>query len=114
MEEVIGIDNIKKALKFAGNFTKAIVESLKDDGKIKGFEYFKIAFTLPDLYPVIKNISVIIDEFEDLDDTEYVEVCEYFKKEFDIPNDEVEEKIEKAFDFIISIADLFDGEIPTN
>ena len=41
--ETLGIDNIKKALKFAGTLTDSIVNALKDDGKIKGMEFFQIA-----------------------------------------------------------------------
>lgn len=103
--ETLGIDNIKKALKFAGTLTDSIVNALKDDGKIKGMEFFQIAMTLPGLVPVLRNVNEIVDEYYDLDLNEMEELKVYFKEEFDIPNDKVEEKIEKAFNLILALGD---------
>ena len=103
--ETLGIDNIKKALKFAGTLTDSIVIALKDDGKIKGMEFFQIAMTLPGLVPVLRNVNEIVDEYYDLDLNEMEELKVYFKEEFDIPNDKVEEKIEKAFNLILALGD---------
>lgn len=103
--ETFGIENIKKALKFAGTLTDSIVNALKDDGKIKGMEFFQIAMTLPNIIPVLKNISEIVDEYYDLDLSEMEELKVYFKNEFNIPNDKVEEKIEKAFNLILALGD---------
>ena len=103
--ENLGTDNIKKALKFIGTLTNSIVKSLQDDGKIKGMEYFQIAMTLPGLIPVFRNIEQIVDEYYDLDETEMDELKAYFASEFDIPNDQIEDKIEKAFNILLALGD---------
>lgn len=103
--ETFGTDNIKKALKFAGTLTDSIVTALKDDGKIKGMEFFQIAMTLPGLVPVLRNVNEIVDEYYDLDLNEMEELKVYFKEEFNIPNDKIEEKIEKAFNLILALGD---------
>jgi len=103
--ETLGTDNIKKALKFVGTLTNSIVKALEDDGKIKGMEYFQIAMSLPGLIPVFRNINEIVDEYYDLDEMEMNELKLYFASEFDIPNDQVEEKIEKAFNILLALGD---------
>lgn len=110
--ETFGIENIKKALTFAGNITRAFTKALSDDGKITGMEYFSIAMTLPGITPIIKNIADIKDEYLDLDELELEELKIYFSSEFDIPNDDVEVKIEKAFDLVLQIADSITDWMP--
>ena len=53
--------------------------------------------------PVVKLLSTVADlkeafgEAKDLNDTEKEQLIEHFKTEFDLPNDEAEEKIEEVF-----------------
>ena len=103
--EAFGIENIKKALLFSGKLSSAVAEALKDDGKIKGGEWFSIAVTIPGIVPVIKNFDTIVDEFQDLTDEEQAAVATYFAETFDIPNDELEAKIEAAFNLGLALAE---------
>lgn len=109
MESKYGVENIKNALKFGINLTKAIEDALSDDDKITGLEWFNIARTIPGIISVVKHIKEIEDEYLDLDDDETAELKVWFATEFDIPNDVVEVKIEKAFSLVLTIADgIFD------
>ena len=110
--EKFGIEMIKKAIKFAMNLKMAITKSLEDDGKITGMEYWNIAMTMPGLIPIIKNIKEIEDEFYDLDDAETKELQEYFAEEFDIPNELIELRIEKAFNLVLALIDGVSDLIP--
>ena len=113
--EQYGIDVIKKAIKFGLNLQEAIRESLKDDGHISGMEYFKIAGALTGIIPIVTKISEIENEYNDLSTDEKTEINDYFAKEFDLPNDVIEVKIEKAFALIVLIVtgvdDMFEPPV---
>ena len=102
-----GTQKIKEALDFGFGFAQTIKEALADDGKISGIgEYIKIAKSVKPALEVIKSIGEMKDEFVDLDPMERDEIVEYFSEKFDLDNDEVELKIEKAFALLLSIADF--------
>ena len=101
----LGIETLKKALKFVGNLSKSITHALEDDGHIKGMEYFSIAGSMTGIIPVLANIGDLIAEYKDLYEEEQIELKEYFKNEFDIPDDQVEDKIEKAFEILMDLGD---------
>jgi hypothetical protein len=93
-----GIDNIKKivsAVAEFGNITGKVLE----DGKVNLADISALT-TLPgavmNFYSAVTNFTELKEEFADLSKEEITELEEYFKTQFDIPQDGVEETIEKV------------------
>ncbi len=101
---MLGITNVKKIVKFACDFAKQITESLAD-----GWQWpdaFAFVDEMTQLPGVAKSLSSAAPEIADLDPLERAELVQYLKTEFDIPNDKVEDLIEDAFAFALSIISL--------
>ncbi len=102
----MGIENIKEIVKFVGEFVKAMVKTLEDEHfSFTDLPYFATAGKA--LSAAIKGIGDVSAEFGDMDETERAEIIAFVKDEFDLPDDEVEEFIEKVFRAGIYIADAF-------
>lgn len=100
----LGIENIKRLVKFSGDLTKQIATATED-----GFQWTDIfgfvdeAAQLPGLgkaWPLIRA------EWKDLTPEERTELQTYFSEEFDIPDDKIELFIENALMNAISLIAL--------
>ena len=77
-----------------------------EDKKITLVEWPKIIKEGWALKDLIGDSSDLFDEYLDLDDTERIEVNNYFKDRFDVDDYALEEIIEKAWDVAFMVDDL--------
>ena len=95
---MLGIENLKRALKFINDFTMQVAATKK-------FRLTSIFSFIDDLFAlggVITEWKNIVAEYRDLDEAEKAQIVQFVKDEFDIPNDEVEAFIEDAFQWLLS------------
>jgi hypothetical protein len=101
---MLGIDNLKKIVKFACDFTKQISSSLSD-----GWQWtdaFAFVDEMAQVPGVAKSLNQAAAEIADLTSVERDELLAYLEAEFDIPNDKVEDFVEDAIAFSISAISL--------
>jgi hypothetical protein len=104
---MIGIENIKKAVSLVLTVGEDVAKGLADNGKLDLSEYIGIGIDLVGGVPgVVKNFKDIKAEFADLTAEEKNELIEFVKADFDIPQEEIEAKIEKAIDLINAVAEF--------
>lgn len=96
------ISETKELVKFLCRTTNAIVESVKDDGKITIKDLFKFGGAVTSLFPAIAGITNIPSELQDLDETERDELQSIVKEELNLSNN-VEQVIELS---LVIAADL--------
>lgn len=102
-----GIENTKKLLKFVFDVTKQASSSLKDGWQwTDAVSFFDEAVQLPG---AIKSIPQVKNEITELSTEERADLLAYFKEEFDIPDDKVEERIEKGIEIGLSILALVEA-----
>jgi hypothetical protein len=101
---MVGIENLKKAIKFGIDLGNQIEESGKDGYNWKDItSFFDELFQIPAL---ISNGNAIKEEFKDLDAVEKQELVEYFTDLFDLDNDKAEAIIEKSLDIALDVLTL--------
>jgi len=104
---MIGIENIKKAVSLVLTVGEDVAKGLADNDKLDLSEYIGIGIDLVGGVPgVVKNFKDIKAEFSDLTAEEKNELIEFVKADFDIPQEEIEAKIEKAIDLINAVAEF--------
>ena len=106
----LGIDKIKEVLKSGFTIGMAVVGAMEDKKiNLKDLPHcITIATQLP---KIVKNKDEFIAQAKDLDAEEKIELQQYCKDEFDIPNDETELFIEDCFDWCIRGYDwVMDGK----
>lgn len=103
---MIGIENTKKAIKAlcaVGNAVGHIME----DGKISIRDIGALKY-LKDAKDVVKiDFKELLKEYKDWDDQEKQMIASEMEKEFDIPQDQVEAKIEDGVRLVIDGLDIF-------
>jgi hypothetical protein len=101
----LGIDNLKKLVKFSLDLSEQVVESTKD-----GWNWLTDPFSFLDelsqVPGVAKSWPAIKAELADLSPAERTELLEYIKSEFDIPDDKVEIFVENALQQAASLITL--------
>ena len=102
-----GIENLKKAIKFACDFTAQCATALAD-GKFAWTESFGFVDELTQVPGLVKSFPELKQEVADLTETERVELYNYLKDNFDIPNDALETLIENSLAFTIAAVGLFE------
>ena len=102
------MENLKDALATVINIAEKVDESL-EDGKISIGEGVGISFSAIGLIKVIKDIKPLMTEYTELTDDQKTELAEWFKNEFDLRNDNVEEIVEMVFASLLSLGDIFDS-----
>lgn len=95
-----GIENIKSTLKEVLHVAQPIIDAL-EDGKISLTELFSVAPRLMSIPKIVNSAKASLAELKDLDAEEIREIAIFFEKEFDIPQDDLEGKIEEAI-FLLS------------
>jgi hypothetical protein len=102
---MLGIENVKKVVKFACDFTKEISSALSD-GKFQWNEIFGFFDEIMAIPGVVKSFPDITKEISDLTTEEHAQLATYIQSEFDIPNDKVEAFIENSLLFALSAVAL--------
>lgn len=105
---MVGIVNIKKAVKFGIDFANQAIKALQDK-KISFLEALGFIDELSQLPGVIESGKDIVSEINDLSPEERKELHDYVTMELDIPAEKVEKVIADSVDAIISIYTLIDG-----
>lgn len=102
----LGIENLKIVLDFPLSLHMAADQAKHNDGKI---DLNDIGLVMPPamkLVPAINSSKEAFAEYKDLDDAERTELNSWVQAKYDIKNDELEEKIEAAFDAAFSVGKL--------
>ena len=100
-----GIDKIKQALGFAIKLGDNVHKALEDK-KYSFPEIIGTALVVKDVIPIVKKAPELFKELGDLDTAEKHEIEDWVESEFDIPNDKVERRIEKAINLLLAIYDF--------
>lgn len=102
----IGIEETKDILAFVMSLGNAVGQSL-DDGRMDITDLGNFLQVLTSAPEAISGSSQIAGELKDLSESEKEELLEFVKEEFDIPQDGLEEKIEKYLDLGARLVDVF-------
>lgn len=100
----VGIENLKKAIKFGIDFGQQVGEAFKD-----GYQWtdlFSFVDELSQTPALIKSGPQILLELKGLDKAERNELEIYVQENFDIPNDKTEGIIEDSLVIAFSIVSL--------
>lgn len=103
-----GIDNLKRMVKFACDFTKQMSSAMAD-GKFSWTEGFGFIDELLQIPDVVKAWPEVKNEISELSTEEREQLYQYLVTEFDIPNDEVEVKIEQSLNWVINTITLVES-----
>ena len=99
----LGIDNVKIVLTILLTFLTDILEVFRSGN------WLRLGQTLIGLLQygnIVMIAQQALEEFKDLDQAETQELSDHFAAEFDLPNDEVEAKIEQAVAVIPEVYEL--------
>lgn len=96
---MLGIDNLKPALVGTAKLFMDIREKAKDG--LTASEGISIAIGNSATLLAFAEFKEIVNEARDLDATEAQELRDAFAAEFDLENDQVEEKIEATLAFLL-------------
>lgn len=102
---MIGIENLKLVAKTGIDLGEKAAQVFAD-GKVtlpEGLEFLPVLMGVPG---ILEKKAEIVAEFKDLDGAERTELNNYIQAEFDIANDELENKIEKALTAVVAVLDL--------
>ena len=100
---------LKDALSAVINVAEKTDAALADDGRIDVGEGIGITFSALGLIKVVKNIKSLIEKYKNLTDEARTELAEWFRKEFDIVNDNVEKIVEDVFEALLKLGNVFDA-----
>jgi len=100
-----GNEKLIKLVGLIAHTGNAIGESL-EDGKLSIFDLTNFFGLLGEL-SVLSEIDDIIIELGKLDESKIKEIVEHAKKEFDISNDALENKIESGLEMLERIYDVY-------
>ena len=101
------MEKTKKALKVLLTTGNKVAEALKDDGKISLTEGMGIAVKAVALVGVFKDLPEIKAEIQAAKPEDMQSLVAEFKADFDIPNDDLEVKIEMGIDVLAQMAVMF-------
>lgn len=102
----LGIDNLKKVAEVAFAFQAEGAKAM-EDGRFQLIETLGFTDEFMQLPEAVNAAKLVPAELEDLDETERNELADYIQEKFDIANDEVEAKIEKAVAWLIHTYTFF-------
>lgn len=98
-----GIKETKELVAFSMALVKTAVD-VSADGKVGLSDLVTLVGALKDAPDALVGIDMIPAELSDLDAAEVDELAEFIKEKFDLTDDELEAKIEIAFDVAAVIA----------
>ena len=105
MEQKFGTKTIKKAIAVGIDISHSIVKALKD----KKFTFFETVGVASKAFPIaeiIREREAFLNELSELSEDEKKELKDWVKQEYDIPDDRVEQTIEKSITALLNITDL--------
>ena len=105
-DEKLGIENLKKLIKFPLDLVKQAAESSQDGWQAT--DIFQFVDEFNNLPGIVRNWNKAVDELKDLSAEERTSLHDYFKEQFDIPNDQLESFIENALLNAVSLIALYD------
>lgn len=97
----LGIENVKLFVGLGFKFGKQ-TETALADGQFTTSDAFGYLDELMEIPNVASHSKEELAEALDLDSDERTEINLWAKKEFDLKNDEVEEKVDASLDFAVS------------
>lgn len=100
-----GIESLKAAVSVAISFPIQAAKTIKN--KFKIWDLLAFADEFKELAIVIADKDSVVEEYKDLTKEERLELLEYAKDEFDIPDDTVEVFVENALTWVDSTLTLF-------
>jgi len=101
----LGIENLKQVVKFGVTLGEDVATVLADK-KISIVEALSLLPDLIGISGILENKDEIKAEFADLTPEEMQELNDYIAVEFDITDDSLEAKIEKAIAAALAVLDL--------
>jgi len=104
--EKFGIENIKKAVLFGIKFGTDTGKALADS-KVTWDEYPVLLGDLMGAGPIVSSGAALKDEINDLSEAESIELRDFINQNFDIPNDQLEAKIEASVNWLVATYDLY-------
>jgi hypothetical protein len=102
MSEKKGIMNIIVVMDALIAIGMDVAEALEDK-KLSWLEGVGLANNVPAVFGAINAATELPDEFRDLDDAERDHIVAHFAEKFDLPSDELEEKLERVFAIAIGL-----------
>lgn len=99
------ITHLKNAVVFAATLVNSIYEKL-EDGKLKFFEGLQLALQLSQVNEIIKNAALIKAEYQDLDESERLQLVDAVKDELNLPNEKAERITEYSFELLTLISSM--------
>ena len=102
---MVGIKNLKRAVKFAIDVTNQFIEAMAD-GKFTVFESFGFIDELSQIPGVVNSASEVLQEVKDLSEEEKNELTQYVVDELHIPSEKVEDVIAKSISFAFATNEL--------
>lgn len=103
---MLGIENLKKLVRFPLELTKQIAESTADGWQFT--DLFQFVDELASVPGIVKSWKDIAAEIKEVDPLERQELYAFIVAEFDIPNDKVEKVVENALLNAISLIALYE------
>lgn len=104
-EKLFGIETIKKDIAFGLKFGTDAGNAL-EDGKLSWDEYPVLLGDLMGAGNVVATGKDFMNEVKDLDSDEAAELRDFVKKNFDIADDLIEEKIEAVVTWVAATYDM--------
>jgi hypothetical protein len=99
------MDKLKSALGAAIKLGQVLDKAL-EDGKINMLEGGKIGIAGFQLFNQIKDFQALKESWMNLPTEQRLELITYFKAEFDLKNDNLEEFIEQVFEVVINLLNV--------
>ncbi|OQY70802.1 MAG: hypothetical protein B6D44_15210 [Ignavibacteriales bacterium UTCHB2] len=106
-KQMYGIEETKDVVVFLCKTTNAVLDSLKDDGKITIGDFPKFGGVAMALFPAFSGINEVPKELAELSEDEVTELIALVKDELELDGN-VEEVIAKALTIASEIKDLID------
>ena len=106
-KQMYGITETKDVVVFLCKSTNAVVESLKDDGKVTIGDFPKFGGVAMSVFPAFSGINEVPKELAELSEDEVTELVTLVKDELEL-DENVEEVIAKALTIASEIKDLID------
>jgi len=100
------MEHLKSGLSAIINTAMTIDKALEDK-RITALEWAQIVIKSIGFWRVIKNIEPIRQEFQSLTPEAKAELSQWAAQNFDLRNDQLEEKIEKALTIAVELSNSF-------
>ena len=82
----------------------ADIAAAMDDKQLSLSEGLSLGKHIPGAIAAIKSAPDLPGELQDLDDEERAEIISHFANKFDLPNDQIEARVEKLFAVAVNLS----------